>query len=192
MSDERLEAPRNTEIDPAARGRLEAAREAYRRKLDEGTVTEQDAKALFEELRRFAHALGWDDPEIREQIARGLYRGPCFVILDAFGYDRDLARHSVGSGWASLIDEVFDLRDRDFPSVRIVQVKEKWGALTVYTAGDEHDHPAFSEFLAAIRERSYYVCEECGAPGVLRGGGWYRTLCDAHAEGRAPLPEPEA
>jgi hypothetical protein len=31
---------------------------------------------------------------------------------------------------------------------------------------------------------SYTICEECGAPGKLRGGGWMRTLCDKHEEER--------
>ena len=27
-------------------------------------------------------------------------------------------------------------------------------------------------------------CEECGAPGERRNGGWIKTLCDKHEEER--------
>jgi hypothetical protein len=28
------------------------------------------------------------------------------------------------------------------------------------------------------------VCEECGAPGERRGGGWIKNLCDTHFKER--------
>lgn len=36
----------------------------------------------------------------------------------------------------------------------------------------------------AAELESEKVCEHCGAPGVLRRGGWIMTLCDACAKGR--------
>ena len=32
--------------------------------------------------------------------------------------------------------------------------------------------------------KSEVTCEQCGKPGILRAGGWIRTLCDEHSEGR--------
>jgi hypothetical protein len=59
----------------------------------------------------------------------------------------------------------------------VVQVKEKFGTLRFYIrAGtDEHyNYIRFAENLSAV------TCEDCGAPGKMRGRGWYYTACDKH------------
>ncbi len=58
-----------------------------------------------------------------------------------------------------------------------VQVKEKFGTLRFYVHGGDsraHHHIEFAEALSGS------TCEQCGAPGKTRGGGWVRTLCDQH------------
>lgn len=65
------------------------------------------------------------------------------------------------------------------PQVTADQVKEKFGTLRFYvTGGDDYIHGLISmaESMSAV------TCEECGAPGKNRGGGWVRTLCDHHEE----------
>lgn len=116
-------------------------------------------------------------------------RAPGFVVYENGGYDRELAKESVGKGWSTLIDTIFDKRDELTIDAKIVQVKEKWGGLRVYT-GTFYDDPAYNEFdkfLVEIEKQSYTICEDCGKPGQLRGGGWYRTLCNEHANGREPI-----
>jgi hypothetical protein len=63
------------------------------------------------------------------------------------------------------------------PQVVATQVKEKFGGLRFYyNGGDDHIHG-----LARMAESmSVVTCEECGAPGSIRGGGWIHTLCDTH------------
>lgn len=59
------------------------------------------------------------------------------------------------------------------------QVKEKFGGLRFYyMGGDEFVHGA----VALAERMSYTICEECGAAGKSRGGGWVRTLCNEHTE----------
>lgn len=59
------------------------------------------------------------------------------------------------------------------------QVKEKFGGLRFYyNGGDDY----IRGVVDMAEEMSYVTCEECGAPGKLRKGGWVRTLCDEHAE----------
>ena len=74
-----------------------------------------------------------------------------------------------------------------FPQTEVVQVKEKFGTLRFYTGGGYDDvigaYIAFAENLTAL------TCEECGAPGKLRRGGWVRCLCDEHAKDREPEDE---
>jgi hypothetical protein len=94
------------------------------------------------------------------------------------GYDRSLALQSVGSGWASLINELFDFIDNNkIKNVKIIQVKEKWGGLRVYT---DFINTSLQKKIHELELRSFSVCEVTGDPGRLRNcNGWYRTLSDA-------------
>lgn len=63
------------------------------------------------------------------------------------------------------------------PQLKAVQVKEKFGTLRFYSeGGNDHIHGMIrmAEAMSAV------TCEECGAPGEQRRGGWIRTLCDQH------------
>ncbi len=122
-------------------------------------------------------------------------RLPGFVIYEDGGYDRDLAKRSVGTGWVGLIDEIFDKKEKlQLNTVKIVQVKEKYGGLRVYIDGYEMDenHPVykFEKFLHEVENRSFKICEACGKPGAVRGRHWYYTSCDEHAKnGDLPLKD---
>lgn len=117
------------------------------------------------------------------------------AVVHYAGYTRSLARQSVGKGWHRLIDRVFDkLEDMTsgssgniVPTPKIIQVKEKWGGLRIYTSGDG-THP-IEDVIREVENESYTICEDCGKAGKLRKGGWYRTLCDEHA-GDKPVIEP--
>ncbi len=63
--------------------------------------------------------------------------------------------------------------------VTVNQVKEKFGTLRFYYSGGD----AYIDGLVAMAESmSEVTCEECGAPGRVRRGGWLRCLCDTHAQ----------
>lgn len=114
-------------------------------------------------------------------------RAPGFTVYSDGGYDRDLAKQSVGAGWAGLIDEIFDLKEElKLNNVRIVQVKEKFAALRVYidlyTADENDPLYKFEQFVMDAERRSIHICELCGKPGAVRGRGWYYTSCDEHAK----------
>ena len=100
------------------------------------------------------------------------------------GYTRDFAKQSVGKGWHNLIDEVFDKLEKRFKMIKIIQVKEKWGGLRIYT---DYSNEEFDKFIQEIEKRSFTICEDCGSPGNLREGSWYRTLCEHHANGKAVI-----
>jgi hypothetical protein len=60
-----------------------------------------------------------------------------------------------------------------------VQVKEKFGGLRFYYNGGD------DQVYGMVRMAESWAantCEECGAPGKLRGKGWYYTACDAHTK----------
>lgn len=106
-------------------------------------------------------------------------RYPTFVIYE--GYDLQLAVDSVGSGWAPLIKEVFSFIEENKIHSKVIQVKEKWGGLRIYT---DVMHMELDKKIIEIEERSLSICEVCGEQGTLRGGSWYRTLCAAHSNGQ--------
>lgn len=61
------------------------------------------------------------------------------------------------------------------------QVKEKFGGLRFYVHGATEEQ---YEIIHNAEAMSYYVCEECGTMKTARlySFGWYRTLCDQHAD----------
>lgn len=112
-------------------------------------------------------------------------RLPGFVIYSDGGYDLELAKASVGEGWGSLIEEVFQKREDMKRPVNVIQVKEKWGGLRIYT---DFINEEFDNFIVEIEKKSYTICEVCGNPGVLREiNSWYHTRCNEHADGAEPI-----
>lgn len=89
-----------------------------------------------------------------------------------------------GDGWFGLLLEAsVALEEFD---VQAVQVKEKFGTLRLYLAGPDSNDERVHAIVRRAEERSCVECEECGAAGERRGGGWILTLCDAHY-----TPDPE-
>jgi len=90
--------------------------------------------------------------------------------LMCFGFE-------CGDGWYNLIDKLCSdiLKCEGGKDVTVEQVKEKFGGLRFYTG------PANSKIFDLIHkaeEKSFKICEECGAKGELEEiRGWYTTLC---------------
>jgi hypothetical protein len=138
------------------------------------------------------------DEEFMRKVASGEARIPGFVVYGDGGYDCELAKRSVGPGWHSLLDQIFDAKPNN---VIIEQVKEKYSWLTIYHSlhyeydnetgevlnpeiaeGKSYEaYEAFSKMVEVVEYKSGTICEECGQKGKFRSGGWYRTLCDEHA-----------
>lgn len=97
-----------------------------------------------------------------------------------------LSTIAVGPGWYDLvIDLDTQIREVD-PSYRIAQVKEKFGGLRFYLAGEPARADEINALIEAAEVRSIITCEECGQPGTTRNvGGWWGTLCDQDAAQRA-------
>jgi len=85
---------------------------------------------------------------------------------------REDAKKSVGPGWGSLIDKIYDfLPESSF----VLQVKEKYGTLRFYVDTDEK----ILDKIEEIEKESEKICEICGKEGLLRTDlGWWLTLCD--------------
>lgn len=57
---------------------------------------------------------------------------------------------------------------------RASQVKEKFGGLRFYMT---HATDEMYDITDAAEQESEEICEQCGAPGELRGNAWLTTLC---------------
>jgi len=99
---------------------------------------------------------------------------------------------SCGDGWYELIDElsaaleaeIVKLKESGIPTEQLpvaAQVKEKFGGLRCYVDNATEE---MYKLIEAAEEKSFTICEYCGAPGKVRPGGWIRTLCDACDEER--------
>lgn len=68
--------------------------------------------------------------------------------------------------------------------VVVEQIKEKFGGLRFYYQGGDDRVDGMVRMAEAWADHS---CEECGAPGERRSGGWIRTLCDKHEAERQEM-----
>jgi hypothetical protein len=93
-------------------------------------------------------------------------------------YSEEEAVQQVGKGWEQLVRRVYSAK-ANIP-IGIIQVKEKWGGLRIYT---EHMHEVLDKIIQDAERESFTVCEDCGNPATLRKKGyWFKTLCKACGE----------
>ena len=92
-----------------------------------------------------------------------------------------------GDGWFDILDQLMgniqhhiDWKNRkgqEVAQVTLDQVKEKFGTLRFYyTGGDDY----ISGLVTMAESMSGVTCESCGNPGKSTGGGWIKTVCEAH------------
>lgn len=97
----------------------------------------------------------------------------------------------VGDGWYFLLDSIAGLITKGDSGAVTGQVKEKFGTLRFYYAhgrSETAEHYKYAKYARGVVMMAEYlsgsICEECGAPGSLYGGGWYSARCDRHVTDR--------
>jgi hypothetical protein len=104
---------------------------------------------------------------------------------------------AVGKGWYPILETLcaniqshINWRVKqgvNIAQVEVNQIKEKFGGLRFYYSGGDDEISGMVRMAEAWAD---IACEECGAAGKRRSGGWIRTLCDHHeAERQARLKE---
>ena len=108
------------------------------------------------------------------------------VLREAFSVYRD-TQFYVGDGWYTLLADM-GLRMEGLP-FRVVEVKEKFGALRVFycTLAEDAELPEemYESMELAVRDaesRSYDTCECCGRPGRRWNNGYIVVRCVPCAE----------
>ncbi len=84
----------------------------------------------------------------------------------------------VGDGWLPIVDNMLrELQDSNL-EVDIIQIKEKFGFLTIYTHKEDVEISLIiQEAITAASES----CDVCGKAGTLRNNnGWYMVRCEEH------------
>ena len=93
---------------------------------------------------------------------------------------------TCGDGWYDLIDDLSAKLEAEIVKLKengtatdvlpvAAQVKEKFGGLRIYV---DFATEEMYDMIDEAEKKSYTICEECGAEGKVRSGGWIRTLCD--------------
>ena len=98
----------------------------------------------------------------------------CYNPFEGFGFE-------CGDGW---FNTIYDLSKKivsleEGNNVKVTQVKEKFGGLRFYINSLPSEiFDSVHDIICKYEEKSYTVCEQCGAEGKTRGGCWITTLCD--------------
>lgn len=111
--------------------------------------------------------------------------------LMCFGFEH-------GDGWYKILDALcgqiqnhldwVNKKEEIVKQVVAVQVKEKFGGLRFYYVGGDN---VVDGMVRMAESWADVTCETCGNPGTRRKGGWIRTLCDEHADGRESFNDGE-
>jgi hypothetical protein len=84
--------------------------------------------------------------------------------------------YGCGEGWRPILEELCAKIEVLDPTVRIAQIKEKFGDLRLYIDGGSEE---VYDLIREAEERSSVTCEYCGAPGIKDYTRWIKTLCPA-------------
>lgn len=87
-------------------------------------------------------------------------------------------------GWEKLANNLFEELERLGWDKVLIQYKEKFAGLRFYIGGGTDE---IFNAIDAAEAASLRTCEVCGEPGGLTYDGWYRTLCNQHAEARSTV-----
>ena len=117
-------------------------------------------------------------------------RGPSPPVSGpAWEAERRTGLPNCEEGWRDLLERCcarIEAALAEGGALRVLQIKEKFGALRFYWSGHLPDaaKAKVDEAIALAAARSACTCEICGAEGRLYNrDGWLATACPEHAKG---------
>lgn len=87
----------------------------------------------------------------------------------------------TGKGWKDVILSYLPkiseiVKEKKLDNFRIVQIKEKFGSLRVYTNNSVQE---IEDIIDEMEKECSTTCETCGSKeGKFRSNGWMRVICD--------------
>jgi len=116
-----------------------------------------------------------------QKMVDNAHAGDFTLFSEHFDYVKDRADLFEKYRKEILEEDIPEWRTKikEIPQVVATQVKEKFGTLRFYYNGGDEVIDGMVRMAEAL---SGVTCEECGAPGKQRHGGWILTLCDTHVE----------
>lgn len=98
---------------------------------------------------------------------------------------------AIGDGWFDILHAACRKLSKVSPDLHIIQIKEKFGDLTIYFG--EWEAPKWWQFWRYFERNPWkiimyaslhaeHVCEWCGQPGEKGSDGWIKVLCPEHRE----------
>ncbi len=147
-----------------------------------GELDDEALAASLNQLAQLGAAIDIDSLHVPEDAGEYRARLVALMLRIPDGWGRWI---SCDAGWYPLITELDANLGALDPDYVIEQVKEKFGTLRFYAAGERAVR--FDALIAAAEEASAYVCERCGASPaqICSTGQSYRrckTLCAACCE----------
>lgn len=89
----------------------------------------------------------------------------------------DMMMSEVPPGWETIVRKALLKLASLEEGIKILQVKEKFGALRVYYMPySEHA----DEIIREAEQECSQACDVCGQSGTRTYGTWIRVLCDNH------------
>lgn len=94
----------------------------------------------------------------------------------------DLHYIECGDGWKDLIIDLFSEIAPQIStkkeSIKILQIKEKYGQLRVYFSSDKYNEN-INNIIYKYENLSKKICELCGDKSTIVTSGWIKNLCNS-------------
>jgi len=83
---------------------------------------------------------------------------------------------SIYDGWTEIVYDLLSEIRKNFPQVKVVQIKQKFGGLRFYV---DNSSKEFNDLITAAEVKANQTCEITGEKGSERSiNGWIYTVSD--------------
>jgi len=134
--------------------------------------TEWSEQSVTTHVQHYAYDMHPGDEEFRWELGARLRNMIERRRLNAGEMSHDM-------GWEDILHEFLSAVEL-LPGFRLRDAGEKWGMLRLRYDVDDRTLVADAERRAV--EQSMKTCEFCGEPGQHHKGGWWKTVCEKHAD----------
>lgn len=133
----------------------------------------------------------WSSRQLRKALIEEYpYLQPRAMTTGEVHHDYDyqyiVGEHDLPEGWMQLFLQCCEdlkeplIRAGNLDTFRFLQVKEKWGRMTLYTQGATNEVQDIIDKYAFLSQQ---VCSVCGKPATVMTYGYVCPYCSKHVRG---------